>query len=216
MSLIVPGQSAPKKPTWQEYDNEFHWADEKDPALAAEIAEFESRDKHIHTGSDTQEKFHELHESNCNARKQHRFENQDELKTHREGRIFHMNEFMFKLRSAGLTAWYTNKGGMAGTLGLYVSHEGLKPACQHESGAPHYVGFVQVPFMQEFEELHFDAHDLPLGSKRRGWRTILLKLIEQKMLTEAKAHESFGEPLGSVVSRRYLQYLKYLRNLAVQ
>ncbi len=211
-SLIVPGQTAPKKPSYKSYDDEFHWADEKDPVLAAEITEFEGREKHVGTGSDTKEKFHQLYEQNRDARKEHKFADQDELKTKREGRILHMNEFMYRLRSAGLNAWYTSKGGMARTLGLFVSHTGLKTGCQHENGAPHYVGFVQVPFMQEFEELHFDRYDVPLGSKRRGWRTILLKLIEQEILTEKQAHEVFGEPLGSIVSRRYLSYLKFLRN----
>lgn len=211
-NLILPGQNTPKKPNYKSYDDEFHWADENDPALAAEIADYESREKHHGTGSQSVEEYYRLHELNVDARKQHRFPDQEELATRREGRILHMNEFMHKLRSAGLNAWYTNKGGMARTLGLYVSHEGLKTGCQHAPGAPHYVGFVQVPFMQEFEELHFDHHKLPLGSKRRGWRTILLRLIEQQMLTETKAHEVFGEPLGSVVSRRYLSYLKFLRN----
>jgi hypothetical protein len=123
-----------------------------------------------------------------------------------------MNEFMRRLRECDLNAWYTNKGGMAKTLGLYISHEGLKPSCTHKSGEPHYVGFVQVPLMQEYEELHFDRYDVPLGIKRRGWRTILLKLIEQSILTEVDAHRIFGEPSTGIVSRRYLQYLQFLRN----
>lgn len=210
-NLILPGQ-APTKSNWKSYDDEFHFADENDPALAAEIADYESREKHHGTGSQSVEEYYRLLETNKSARKEHRFADQDELKTKREGKILHMNEFMHKLKAAGLNAWYTNKGGMARTLGLYIAHEGLKPACQHENGAGHYVGFVQVPYMQEFEELHFDRYDVPLGSKRRGWRTILLKLIEQGMLTEAKAHEVFGVPDGSIISRRYLSYLKFLRN----
>lgn len=212
MSLIVPGQSAPKKPTYKSYDDEFTFADANDPVLAAEIAEYESREKHHSTGQQSVEEYYKWFETNRNSRKENRLPDQDELKVKREGRILHMNDFLAKLRSAGLNCWYTNKGGMARTLGLFISHEGLKLGCSHLPGAPHYVGFVQVPYMQEFEELHFDRYDVPLGSKRRGWRTILLRLIEQEMLTEAGAHEVFGEPLGSVVSRRYLSYLKFLRN----
>ena len=199
-------------PTYKKYDNEFHWADENDPVLAAEIKEYEAREKHENSDTQTKEEFHRLYEGNVESRKQYRFADQDELKARREGRILHMNDFMRRLKSCGLNAWYTNKGGMARTLGLYVLHSGLKSSCTHKSGEPHYVGFVQVPFMQEYEELHFDRYDVPLGIKRRGWRTLGLKLIEQQLITETKFHEVFGEPSTGIISQRYRAYLKYLRN----
>lgn len=199
-------------PSYKKYDDEFHWADENDPVLAAEIKEYESREKHENNDSQTKEEFHRLYEGNVESRKQYRFANQDELKARREGRILHMNKFMEMLRSTELNAWYTNKGGMARTLGLYVQHTGLKPSCTHLNGEPHYVGFVQVPFMQEYEEIYFDRYDVPLGIKRRGWRTIGLKLIEQNILTEKQFHAVFDEPVSNAVSRRYLEYLKYLRH----
>lgn len=199
-------------PSYKSYDDEFHWADENDPVLAAEIKEYESREKHENNDSQTKEEFHRLYEGNVESRKQYRFANQDELKVQREGRILHMNKFMELLRSAGLNSWYTNKGGMAKTLGLYIQHEGTKSTCTHENGKPHYVGFVQVPFMQEYEELHFDRYDVPLGIKRRGWRTILLKLREQGILSEVEINKVFGEPASGPVSRRYRQYMQYLRS----
>lgn len=204
--------SSLNKASYEKYDDEFHWADENDPVLAAEIKEYESREKHENNDSQTKEEFHRLYEGNIESRKQYRFANQDELKIQREGRILHMNKFMELLRSAGLNSWYTNKGGMARTLGLYIQHEGTKTSCTHENGKPHYVGFVQVPFMQEYEELHFDRYDVPLGIKRRGWRTILLKLREQNLLTEPEINKVFGEPASGPVSRRYRQYMQYLRS----
>ena len=65
--------------------------------------------------------------------------------------------------------------------------------------------------MQEYEEMYFDRYDVPLGVKRRGWRTVLLRLIEARLLEERKAHEVFGEPPANPITRRYLHYLQYLR-----
>jgi len=173
------------------------------------------------SSTQAKEEFHRLYEQNVDSRKEHRFHKQEELQWRREGRILHMNEFLRRLRLAlpkgsGWRAWFTDKGGMANTLGLYVWHPGLLSGCTHARGEPHYVGFAQVPFMQEYEELHFDHYNVPLGIKRRGWRTLLLKLIESKVLSEQALHEVFGEPIGDVISRRYLAYLQFLRNKVVQ
>jgi hypothetical protein len=192
-------------PSWKSYDSEFDYADEIRPELAQIMQQVESGPRVEKSSQQTWDEYYRLHELNLAARKKFRWENQDELKAKRTGRILHMNEFLGKLRSTGLNCWYTDKGGMAGTLGLYVSKNGI----------PTYIGFVQVPLMQEYEELHFDRFDVPLGPKRRGWRTILLKLIDAGFLTETEAHKVFGEPASGPVSRRYREYLKYIRNRKV-
>lgn len=210
------------------YDDEFRYDDgrygsEYRPDLDIEsqipdiMQRMESGDQVTGT-TQTKEEVHRLRETNIDAHKDKRFPDQEELKQRRTGRILHMNTFIGLLREADLNAWYTNYSGTkAGdTLGLYVQHDGWmkSPSCaSHKWGEPHYVGFVQVPFMQEYEELYFDEHELPLGSRRRGWRTIGLKLIESKLITEEKFHEVFGRPHSGPVSNRYLGYLQYLRHL---
>lgn len=200
----------------KDYDDEFKYADEIEPDLARIMKEVEEG-RVVSGTTQTKEEVHRLHEMNADSRKESRFPDQDELKQRRTGRIFHMNEFLSKLREAGVNAWYTNYSGVkAGDmLGLYVGHEGwmLTEKCaEHKWSEPHYVGFVQVPFMQEYEELYFDEFDVPLGPRRRGWRTIGLRLIEHKLITEEKFHKIFGEPSSGLVSRRYRQYLQYLRS----
>jgi hypothetical protein len=205
-----------------DYDDEFKYDDgryggqyfqQKDveAKTAALIRQIEYESDVVKSSNQTVEEYRRLFEANALARKDYRWPNQEELKTQREGRILHMNEFLRLLRSAGLKAWCPERGGMPGTLGLFVYHEGLLPGCGHNWGFPHYVAFIQVPFMQEYEELYFDDYDVPLGPKRRGWRTVLLRLIEQGLLTEQKAHEVFGRPQSGWVSRRYREYLAYLR-----
>lgn len=203
--------------TDQDYDKEFAYdLDTVEPRVSKILEETEQRTV-SQSSTQAKEEFHRLYEQNVNSRKEHRFANQEELQVKRTGRILHMNEFMRLLKQAlpeGTKAWYTDKGGMANTLGLYVLHTQFLPNCSHPHNEPHYVGFVQVPFMQEFEELHFDHYNVPLGSKRRGWRTILLKLIESKVLSEQRAKEVFGEALGTH-GRRYSAYLQFLRNKEV-
>lgn len=203
---------AKDKRWFEKYDDEFRYADELEPNIGKVMKEVEEGPRHTQTGSQTVEEYHKWHERNVTDKKKYRWDHQEEFKTQREGRILHMNEFLGRLKSAGLNAWYTEKGGMAKTLGLYISHEGTRSGCNHVAGAPHYICFVQVPLMQEYEEMFFDIHDVPLGVKRRGWRTVLLRLIESGFLTESKAHEVFGEPASGPVSRRYRHYLQYLRN----
>lgn len=204
--------------THKQYDKEFDYADEIQPEISTIMEQAESR-AISQSSQKAKEEFLRLYEGNIESRKQFRWANQEELQQKREGKILHMNEFMRLLKQAlpsGYGAWYTDKGGMANTLGLYVNHPGLLAGCAHERGIPHYVGFVQVPLMQEFEELHFDRYNVPLGSKRRGWRTILLKLIESGILTEAGAHQVFGSPEPNHFSRRYNEYLKFLRTRPVE
>lgn len=201
----------------KDYDKEFDYADEIQPELARMMKEIEEGNV-VSGTTQTKEEVFRLKEMNTDSRKESRFPNQDELKQRRTGKIYHMNDFLRRLRSAGVNAWYGNYCGAAGMLGLYVGHEGwmLSDSCQsHKWGEVHYVGFVQVPFMQEYEELYFDQYDIPLGPRRRGWRTIGLKMIEQKLITEQKFHEVFGQPNTGLVSRRYRQYLSYLRNLSI-
>lgn len=213
MNLILPGEQPKQKPSYLKYDDEFKYSDDLEPKVAEIMQRVEDAGRVDNTSSQAAEEYWRLYEQNVASRKQHRFVDQEELKTHREGRILHMNEFLRLLKSAGLNAWYTEKGGMAGTLGLFANHAGYFSSCNHERNEPHYIGFVQVPFMQEYEELHFDRYNVPLGSKRRGWRTVLLRIIEQRLLTAEQVHEIFEEPVENVMSRRYLHYLKYLRSV---
>jgi len=199
-------------------DQEFHFADEFDEKLALELKLYEEQQHHVKSSNLSKEEEQRLFEMNVEARKIYRWAHQEDFKQQREGKIIHYFEFMRRLKRAlpaGITAWLSDKGGMAKTLGLYVGHPGmLGPVCatKHKSGDVHYVTYVQVPYMQEYEELHFDRYDVPLGSKRRGWRTVLLNLIEQKVITEKAAHREFGDPAPGPVSLRYREYLHYLRN----
>lgn len=195
------------------YDGKYRKALDLDSQVGEMMRRVEAESDIATPSEQSREEYLRLFEKNASARREHQFPNQEELKLQREGRILHMNEFLSMLRRCGLNAWYSDKGGMAKTLGLYIGHDKLA-SCTHETGLPHYVCFVQVPFMQEYEELNFDRYNVPLGSKRRGWRTVLLKLLEQRLVSVAKVNEVFGEPATGPVSRRYKEYIQFMGNRA--
>lgn len=189
------------------------------PALAREIEEYEQSQRHFttKTGTETKEELARLHEENEMARRAFRWPKQEELAAKRVGRILNSNGFIYRLQMIAnegkylKKAWLTDKGS-PGMLGLFVVHGSAnRTTCTHEPDQPHYVCAVQAPFMQEFEELHFDAYNVPLGSKRRGWRTVLLKLFEQGIITPQQADAVFGEAPSGLASRRYREYVQYLR-----
>jgi hypothetical protein len=83
-----------------------------------------------------------------------------------------------------------------------------------------YICYMQTPAMIEWSVLNLDKHGLPDGEAYRGWRTVLSELIKKGVLTEQRAHEIFGRPTESVVSRRYRRTLAEFRsrkeNIAVR
>lgn len=205
--------SLTETPSWKQYDDEFAYSSDLEPRVADIMRRVEEESDIVKSSQQSKEEYLRLFEQNAANRKEYQFPNQEELKLQREGRIFHMNEFLSRLKRCGLNCWYSEKGGMPGTVGLYVGHD-KTARCSHEFGEPHYVGFCQVPFMQEYEELRFDQYNVPLGSKRRGWRTLLLKIVEQGLVPVSKLDEIFGAPATGPVSRRYKEYLNFLKNRA--
>jgi len=189
------GAVATKKQFWEEYDA-------IDSRTASEIEAYENAPRHTRSGSQAQEALHYLFEENVESRKKYRMSHQEDFALERTGRILHMNQFLLMLREAGVRASYADKGAFPGTLGLYVS-DGVQKV---------YVAFAQVPYMSEYEEVYFDRYDVPLGPKRRGWRTLLIRLIEAKLATESQLHEVFGAPPISPVTRRYWEHLHRIRN----
>lgn len=193
--------------------DEYIYADEIEPQVASMMQQIEANSDRVEGSAQTKEEAFRLHEVNEAARKEYQFPDQEEMKERRTGKILHMNQFLDKLKSTGVKAWYTETSGMEGTRGLYVSHDNYMSGCKHDHGAEHYVGFVQIPYMQEYEEWYFDDYNVPKGIRRRGWRTIGLRLIEQGIVTEQQFHRAFGEPVTGIVSGRYRAYLQYLRGL---
>lgn len=187
------------------------------PELRQEISEYSKR----HHGKTSQENLDllcEQKEMNTEMVKQYRFYNQDELVIKcrddynaRKGRVMHCLEFTDLLSK--VRPCYLSANVRKGLSGLAVYHP--KDVKQEDGSMKrvdwHYVCGVQVGFMWEYSVVHVDDHGLPLNEKWRGWRTVLLRLIQLEHITEQQALEVFGEPT-SAGSKRYLEQLYYWRH----
>ena len=119
--------------------------------------------------------------------------------------------FMAKLRNARLTCFSHDSPLRDHSASLFVlmpTRAGgeFRPMCS-----------LQTPLMYEWSLLRIDAKtNLPTGFKNIGWRSAVLSLIRNGALTEDRAHQIFGKPRISVVSKRYRRILWEFRNGAYQ
>lgn len=146
----------------------------------------------------------------------YRMEGQD-LLTDRKARLIHTmttRDFLEKLRMNGVHCFVyqvppsaATPRELLNTVGLWAEVPSEKSIGHEWQGRFHqYVCYMQIPFMHEWSLLRLDAHSLPIGEAHRGWRTVLSQLIMKKVLTEEKAHQIFGKPVG----RQSLKYRKTL------
>jgi hypothetical protein len=112
--------------------------------------------------------------------------------------------FLWKLRQNGIKC-FTIYNGLQGTVGLWC----LPPK---QVAKARYICYLQIPAMYEWSVLRLDRHNIPIGEKFRGWRTVLMELIKKEILTEYQAHKIFGHPAGNKVFNRYRRTLWELRN----
>lgn len=175
------------------------------PELAAGVAEYaQNRYQDAPTSSQTQEELCRLHEANEDTAKQYQWLNPDDYDDEkaRIGQPMASNEFIVKLREAGLRCWYTDHPHKD-KLVLLVAHQNQERevAC-----------WVQNGYMQELSVMNFDEFGAPLAEKRRGWRTPLLQLILKGFITETKANKVFGPPRQTRAYARYNGLLKSFRD----
>ena len=154
-----------------------------------------------------------IEEMQCNKEQsdgqvaEYRIEDQEQLIDFkaRNVNIMGTKEFVLKLRDNGIKclALYS---GMPGTVGLWC----IVPT--NHGPDVRYIAFMQTPAMIEWSVLRLDEHNLPAGEEYRGWRTVLCEMIKRGVITEQKAHEIFGRPTDSIVSRRYRRSLFEFRH----
>jgi hypothetical protein len=114
-------------------------------------------------------------------------------------------DFIDKLRRNGVKC-FTVDNNWYNTVGLWA----VKPGTDRVE----YICYLQTPAQYEWSVLKVDRHGLPAGEDFRGWRTVLMQLIEKQILTEKKAHEIFGRPSDGETSIIYRESLWFLRNHA--
>ena len=206
------GTSADTRAPWETYQRDPLAG--CSPELQSEIAEY-SHKHHGKTSSQNVEELCRQKELTRNSVKEYKFYRQDELTTEegKKGHVLHCLEFLKileKVRPAYMSA--NIRKGLTGLAVYHPVDELDAETGQMKRVDWHYVCAVQVGFMWEYSVLHVDPRTgLPLNEKWRGWRTVLLRLIQQGHLTEQQALELFGPALGAP-ARRYNEQLYYWRN----
>jgi len=114
-------------------------------------------------------------------------------------------DFITKLRANGIKCFTVDNGFPPQTVALWC----LPPKKLLRA---RYIAYLQVPAMYEWSVLKEDQYGKPMGEDFRGWRTVIIQLIEKEILTEAQAHQIFGHPSNNPVFSRYHQSLWEIRN----
>ena len=144
-----------------------------------------------------------LYEMNYNSEgtRRQRHVDQSELREKRPGRPMDCGLFLQKLQHI-YPALHVRQGGILGDLALYATSGITKPEWNNQSFK--YVGFVTLGTMDEYSTYEFDEHrDILLRVRNIGWRSVLLRFVENNILTEDQCLKEFGPPSGGVNSLWY-------------
>lgn len=192
---------------WDSYDREMDVTRNWSPGMKKAVEEYSKRrwDKPNSAGLEEVMRQNEL---STQSVKEYRFFRQFEDgltdEKSRQGQLMFCLDFVEKINTI-LPAYLSGKV-IKGLSGLYVYMPDVK------GGHWHYVCGVQASMMNEYSVIYVDSHGLPLNEKKRGWRTVLLRLIQGSFITEEQADEVFGEPTSGPVSRRHREQLYWFRN----
>lgn len=179
--------------------------------------------------SETKENLAQLKEENSAAVAAYRLYDPaqvgEEAQDERIGRILPASTFVEMLWKCGIVCVLTrvNTQGLRSLKGKWHAKERSAHYQRTMAGlvvnssramplsSPRYVTWIQIPAMIEYSVMRFDEHGLATSEKYRGWRTVLLKLIQEGLLTERQANFIFGEPRGPAAAR-WGQILQGFRN----
>ena len=150
-----------------------------------------------------------LYEMNYNSEgtRRQRHVDQDDLRSHRPGRALDCSLFLQKLLHI-YPSLHVRQGGVKGDLAVYAT----SPTAKQEWGGRdfHYMGFVTLGTMPENSTYEFDSHrDILLRVKDVGWRSVLLRFVENNILTEDQCLKEFGPPSGGVNSLWYKKLYRH-------
>ena len=66
-----------------------------------------------------------------------------------------------------------------------------------------YMGYVTLGVMPEYSRYEFDNRNILIRCSQIGWRSVLLRFVENNLLTEEQCLKEFGPPSGGVNSLWY-------------
>ena len=139
--------------------------------------------------------------------RQYQMEDQADL-TNRKARMVNpmsTRDFIARLRANGVKCFTVDNQFPPGTVALWC----LPPK---QAAKARYICYLQIPAMYEWSVLKLNRVGAPIGEDFRGWRTVIVQLVEKKILTEYEAHKIFGPASQNPVFSRYHRSLWEARN----
>ena len=159
----------------------------------------------------TKEHTFRLYEQNYNSEavKKQRWEDQDELRNDeaRIGRPMLHSDFLTVVKRL-VPSLYITEGRIIGDLAVYQTAPGPQKAWDDRDFR--YLFYVPTGVLPEFSQYQFsqDGFDIPIRESRRGWRTVLLRLIKSRLLDEQTCNQVFGRPAECEASNRWYKQLQ--------
>jgi hypothetical protein len=134
---------------------------------------------------------------NMEAHRHFHVRDQDEMVSDRPGRKLHSVQFVAMLNTLSRRRWILHPFAIRGMRGLRVSRGGAEPR---------YIMALDDGVMPEWSRLEVDDHGLVKKLAARGWRAVLLTLLDQSLVTEAEILKLFGFASGvsGALFRKYL------------
>ena len=118
----------------------------------------------------------------------------------RPGRSMDCSLFLQKLLHI-YPALFVTQGGIVTDLALYATSPVAKPGWADRDFK--YIGYVTLGVLPEYSRYEFDQRDIIQRCTQIGWRSVLLRFVENNILTEDQCLKEFGPPSGGVNSLWY-------------
>jgi len=139
---------------------------------------------------------------------QYRLPDHEQLKDvdARMGKPLHFAELIRRVVKLNPSLWAEDSINRPGNVGFYRHRT---PTPEDPCDKEYLVAFPK-DILPEYSIIETDAADLPVKEKR-GWRTVLLRLLQQRALTIEQVSSAFDEASGES-SARWGFYLHALQN----
>jgi hypothetical protein len=131
----------------------------------------------------------------------------------------HSSEFLYRLRTLiGTNKLFFTDGNFLGDIAVYQVSGVPRPDFDGVPPTFKYMWYIPIGWMPEFSVYEFDERWIPVREPIRGWRTPLLRLIKNGLLTESEVDWEFGPALGeaSTVYKRDLYKYRNRSNKQIQ
>jgi len=142
-----------------------------------------------------QEKIEPMHEI-------YRLSDHNDLKdlVKRAGQWMHSSELIYRVQKLNPCVYVHQQVNYPDQWGFYVDVQSRLT----------YVSGFQKGWLREFTAILVDERNLMAGDELRGWRAVLLKLMEKGILRWEQVHRAFGDSEG-VNADRWRKYTRIFR-----